>query len=510
MTKNLFLVATSLFLSVWSSGFAAAADVLVVCPDQFRQTLQPWIQHRQAEGLEVAVIPSARDAGVLREEIRKAATDRTTYVMLVGDAPVIGAPCNSLRQVPILYAETKVTAAWGSPPTMATDMSYGDFDGDDVPDAVVGRLPVDQPNQLSELIGRIVAHEQSTDFGSWRGEVQLTGGVGGFGMVADAAIESVTRTVVTSVLPAETRTTIAYASPGHRFFPNGESFTDAVLSRYQQGARFWVYAGHGRVTALDRVPQTATGIPVLDQKSVKKLRRPQGGYPIAVMLACYTGALDASEDSLAEEMILCEGGPIAVFAGSRVTMPYGNCTAAVGLIKGVFEQKLPRLGDAWLSTLKEMHSESVQGDSASRVMIDALASVVSPSGTSLVGERREHMRLYNLIGDPTLRLQHPHPIGLTVAPGHDAGQPIRLNLKSPIAGQLTVSLDRPLGAVADGDPNETTVATIARSIAADEIATPQVVLPEGVTGPIVVRAFVSGEKAWASAAARTIVRPSRR
>ena len=487
----------------------AAVDVLVVCPDQFQESLRPWVEHRQSEGLQVKVIKSQRDARVLRERIRAAATDETTYVMLVGDAPVIGAPCNATRQVPILYSAAKVTVAWGSTPMLATDMLFGDFDQDNVPDAVVGRLPIDQPEQLDNLVRRIVAHETSDDFGAWRGNVQLTGGVGGFGYLADTAIESVTRTVVTSLLPPEIRTTVAYASPGHPFYPDDESFREAVLNRYQQGARFWVYAGHGQVTALDRVPQTAAGVPVLDQKSVKKLSRPRGGSPIAVMLACYTGALDASEDSLAEEMLLCEGGPIAVFAGSRVTMPYGNCTAAVGLIKGVFEKKLPRLGDAWLSALKEMHQENVASDANSRIMIDALASVVSPAGTSLVGERREHMQLYNLIGDPTLRLQHPQSMGLQVAPGHDAGQPIRLSLESPIDGQLTISFDRPLGSVGEGDPNQTTVASVTSSISANQAATREVTLPEGVTGPIIVRAFVSGEKAWATTAARTIMRPLR-
>jgi hypothetical protein len=227
------------------------------------------------------------------------------------------------------------------------------------------------------------------------------------------------------------------------------------------------------------------------------------------MLACYTGAIDASEDSLAEEMLLCEGGPIAVFAGSRVTMPYGNVTAAVGLIDAVFEQKLPRLGDAWLSALIEMHRENDASRSTSRVMIDALASVVSPAGSSLVGERREHMRLYNLIGDPTLRLHHPQPIGLQVAAGHDAGQPIELTLKSPIAGLLKLSFDRPLGAVTSGDPNETTVASVTSSVLAGQVSTPKIVLPEDVSGPIVVRAIISGHKCWATAAARTIMRPLR-
>lgn len=503
-----WLIILSLVLGSTGNGYGA--DVLVVCPDQFRIPLQPWLAHRQADGLSVKVIDSQRDSETLRRKIRDAADDQTEYVVLVGDAPVIGAPCNTTRQVPIHYATAEVTAAWGSTPTLATDLFYGDFDQDEIPDAVVGRLPVDEPKQLQRLIQRIIAHEQSNDFGAWRGEVQLTGGVGGFGFVADMALESVARTMVTSVLPAATRTRVVYASPGHAFYPNDRPFTEAVLDRYKRGSRFWVYAGHGRVTALDRVPATSQGIPVLDQRSVQKLTRPSGGSPIALMLACYTGAIDASEDSLAEEMVLCEGGPIAVFAGSRVTMPYGNATAAIGLIKGVFEQELPRLGDAWLSTLRSMHADQTEDQSKCRMMVDALAGLISPAGTSLVGERREHMRLYNLIGDPTLRLHHPQVVGLKVAPGYEEGEPIRLDLTSPISGQLKLSFDRPLGAVRDGDPNQTTVASLVSDVKADTASSPLVRLPKDVTGPIVVRAIVSGQKAWATAAAKTIVRPSRK
>ncbi len=513
--KRIFIVACFLAAfgtcgSLDRSGRVSASDVIVVCPDQFRDALDRWIAYRRDDHLEVIVIPSQRDAASLQRTIIAAADEQTKYVMLVGDSPVIGAPCNVLRQVPIHYAPAKLTVAWGSPPTLATDMPFGDFDHDGVPDAAVGRLPVDDPGQLRKLVGRIIDHEQSDDFGAWRGQVQLTGGVGGFGFLADAAIESVTRTVVTSILPVETRTSVAYASPGHLFCPKNPSFTDAVLDRYQEGARFWVYAGHGRVTALDRVPQTAAGVPVLDQRSVRRLSRPAGGCPIAVVLACYTGASDAPEDSLAEEMLRCDGGPIAVFAGSRITMPYGNAIAAVGLINSVFEQRPPRIGDAWLSTLQGMNAKSSSDGSGSRLVIDALASVISPAGTNLQDERREHMRLYNLFGDPTLKLHHPHRMSLQVAAGHDLGEPIAVELVSPIDGLMTLSFDRPLGAVTEGDPNQLTVAAMTVPVLADRPSSPQVLLPEGVTGPIVVRAIVSGKKSWATAAARTMVRQLQR
>ncbi len=53
-----------------------------------------------------------------------------------------------------------------------------------------------------------------------------------------------------------------------------------------------------------------------------KLRVSSGAAPIAIMLACYTAAFDQPQDCLAEQMLKAEGGPVAVYGGSRVTMPY--------------------------------------------------------------------------------------------------------------------------------------------------------------------------------------------
>ena len=484
---------------------AATEHVILVCPPAFTDAMQPWIAQRQSEGLSITTIQPPTSGRKLRTAINTKATDKTRYVLLVGDAPVIGEPTDSSLQTPILYARTTVTAKWGSTPTLSSDMLYGDFDGDLIPEAAVGRLPVDRVDQLKTWITRILARERSDDFGPWRSRVQLVGGVGGFGRLADTVIESVTRSIVTGMLPTDTRTNICYASPGHPFCPDHKSFTDAILHNYTQGSRFWVYAGHGQVTELDRVAPSLGGKAVLDSDSVKRFVTDPDTAPIAVILACFTGACDASEDSLAEQMVLNERGPVAVFAGSRITMPYGNTTAAVGLINGVFHQKLPRLGDAWLNALREMQTEQNDPNAPGRVMIDALATLISPSGTKLPDERREHMLLYNLLGDPTLRLQHPQPLELTRTANDSDPTSLQLTIASPISGNLVITVDRPLGSVNDGDANNTLVLrTEAKAVAARSQKL-NLKLPAELAGPVIVRAMVSGDDAWASAAIKTIL-----
>ena len=514
-SPTLLVIAVCLFLSSTLHQRSAASDIVLVCPEVFRASMQRWIDHRQRDGMTTNTIESSFDSESLRRNIVQAATAETRYVVLVGDAPPIGSRCNPRREIPTSYFPTTVTAAWGSTSTLSSDFPFGDFDADGVPNAVVGRLPVHDAAELDNLVDRIIAYETTPDFGLWRGNVQLVGGVGGFGGLIDTAIESVTRTVVTGILPAETRTFVSYANPDHPFFPKNRSFTDAVLADYERGARFWVYAGHGYVTELDRVPATAAGRPVLDLQSVKQLRRPAPSSPIALLLACYTGAIDANEDCLAERMLLTDGGPIAVFAGSRVTMPYGNATATIGLIDCIYHEKMHRLGDAWLQTQLDMHRDTTNtankaeaNRSAARLMIDGLATMISPSGAKLVDERREHVKLYNLLGDPTLHLHPPLTLSLDVASGFDPGQLISVDAVSPIDGELTLEFHRPLGSDPDdeADPNETTVASLTQKIIANQPIKNQIRVPSMLSGPLTVRAFVTGTTAWATAAAKTRIR----
>ena len=495
-----------------------ATEIVVVCPAKFRPAMAPWIAYRNESGLRSTLISPKSDAAQTHQAIMKAADESTAYIVLVGDAPTIGAMTNLNTQVPIHYRPTTVTAAWRSTPTLATDLPYGDLNQDGTPDAAVGRLPVRDEIQLTAHIKKLIAYETSDDFGPWRNEVKLIGGVGGFGMLIDATIESVTRTIVTGVLPNAANTHIRFASPGHAFFPKHTNFTDAVLDDYRSGSRFWVYAGHGQITQLDNVVQSQDAqvrAPVLDRDSAAKLETLPGRWPIALMLACYTGAVDASEDSIVQRMWLSPGGPIAVISGCRVTMPYGNTTAAVGLIDSVYRQRTLTLGDAWLASVRAMRSKNAAsaespGASNARTMIDAMATMVSPPGSDLAEERIEHSQLYNLIGDPTLVLSQPSDITINVEAGYNQGQPITATVNSSIAGMLHLEIEQPLGATVEGDANDRSVIRMNGEIPKGNNHSVSLNPPPGFSGPLVIRAHVEGQQGWASSAAKTIVRQSDR
>jgi len=529
-TNSVFFVFLMGCVSLTAETRVCGSDqVVVVCPPEFTNSLSPWVRLRKAQGFEVVVVRPVADAGETKKLVRQAfsnlkrsnssipdhspvgdsiakrSAESSRFLFLLGDTPPIGAVCDLTRQVPTFYQPADVTAKWGSTPTLPSDFPYSDLDNDGNPDVATGRLPVDSGSQFDAWFARLIARESSSDFPDWRAEVQLVGGVGGFGYLADRTIESVARTIVTGVLPGEVRTHVLYASPGHRFYPANQSFTDAVLEQFSQGCRFWVYAGHGQVTELDRVPASRDGVPVLDRRSTTELSCRPSQSPIALLLACYTGALDAREDSIAEHLLMTQGGPIAVIAGSRITMPYGNATLAVSMIRAIYEDRPERLGRAWLATQRTLLEDGIP-ESPLRVMIDGLAGLLSPAGSTLAEEREEHVWLYGLLGDPTQVMRHAEEINVDAPPGIELQTPVPLTVTSPLSGEISIRVDRPLGAEFPGDPNETLVLSEKRQVVAGEVISMELNLESEVQGPLIIRAVMRENGRFALGAARTIVR----
>ena len=554
------LVLIALSVSPWQQ--STANDVIVVCHESLRDTLRPWTEMRSREGLEIVFADRDPTATGTATNIQRLASGKTRYVLLVGDAPAFGQRIGKDNQtaIPTFYLASGVTVKHGSTPTYPSDRPYADLDSDGEADVSVGRLPVTEPEKLDVLVKRIIAYEESNDFGPWRRTLQLTAGVGGFGPLIDGAIEAVTRTVLTSSLPPDAKPQIAYASPGHAFCPEGQPFRDCVMERYGSGARFWIYAGHGRVDRLDLLKRSTDdsaglktpvsgGQPVwtveslLDNKSVSGLNAKPSRGTIALLLACYCGAFDAPGDSLAESMLLTPGGPVSIIAASRLTMPYGNTRFGLSLLESIYQ--LPtdesnvtpasqRLGDVLRSTQNAMASQAA--GSATQGVVDGVAALISPAGSDLTDERNEHSGLYHLLGDPTLRLHQPAMMELEAtvqkldaqaAKDSRSRRTIEVTIQSPIAGTLIVSIDHPLGATSDSvmtraqdpaqtqetvlqetvlqDPHGCTIQQIRLPIDANTPVMAKLDLPTGWTGPIVVRAFVQGERSWGSAATRELV-----
>lgn len=422
-----------------------AVDTVVVAPAEFIPALEPWLAYRYAQGHRFVHIGKTTSADEIQKQIRglhERGGGKLKYVVLVGDVANADPKLKS-RLVPTHFPKAKVNIHFGSSPEIATDNQYADLDGDTLPDLAVGRWPADSAEEVSLLVRKTLAYEKLADHGQWRQKVNIVAGVGGFGPLVDSVVEMTTKQFLIKGIPASYQTSMTYGSWRSPYCPDPRLFQTVTRQRLQEGCLFWVYVGHGQQRELDRLQLPGGELPILNTEDVAKLKlQPQ--WPIAVMLACHTGAFDLPHDCLAEEMLRAEGGPVAVYAGSRVTMPYAMAVMGTEMLDEVFQHKSPTLGDVVLQAKRRMATplkeEADPAKISNRQMLDALAAVLSPDASLLEEERVEHLQLFNLLGDPLLRLPRPLPVTVKWVGEPVSGSKLQITGQAELAGKCVLEL----------------------------------------------------------------------
>jgi hypothetical protein len=429
-------------LVVWM--LCAPADTLVdtavVCPSEFRQALEPWLEHRRGQGHHVAVVSNLQSAVGIRDEIRRlAAAGPLRYLLLVGDADPAMFTNSAVRKrcVPAHHEKAVVNVRFGSTPEIATDNWYADLDDDRLPDIAVGRLPSDSAEDLALMVQKILNYENSQDFGQWRRRVHFVAGLGGFGALADTVLEATAKSLIGEGIPSAYSTTMTYGSWQSPYCPDPRQFQQTTIERLNEGSLFWVYLGHGRQRAVDEVMVPGASYPILSSPDAARLAC-RHGAPIACLLACFSGAFDQPRDCLAEDMLRSPGGPVAVLCGSRVTMPYAMSVLGSELLQACFVERSETLGDAMLDSKRRMMKADFP--SRQRAALDAAARALSPTAGELEAERAEHLDLFNLLGDPLLRIAYPRQVKVVMDRTATAGSSLAVSLDSRVAGAATLEL----------------------------------------------------------------------
>jgi hypothetical protein len=169
-------------------------------------------------------------------------------------------------------------------------------------------------------------------------------------------------------------------------------------------------------------------------------------------------------------------------------------------------------------------------DDAESKQFDAVATMLMPMAADLDAQRREHLHLFNLLGDPLLRMRRPEAVPLIIPAEVTSGASITVRGTSPIAGRATVELvvrrDRLTFAPPDCDPNDLSAAArttrletyrrandpqlsgTAQELIPGEFAV-ELPIPADARGDCHVRVYVEGQEAFAigSADVRVVQSP---
>jgi hypothetical protein len=438
---------------------------------------------------------------------------------------LVGTARGSKPLVPVDLRLAQVNFFFGSELDIATDNSYVDTDQDGDPDLAMGRIPVSTPEELRRYIERVIRYENDQPQMTWRRRINIIAGVGGFGGVADKTIENTVKILLGDHIPPGYDVTMTYGSWTSPWCPDPRQFSRVALERFNEGCLFWVYVGHGSRHRLDLIRTPLGRYPVMDVASISQINSRQGS-PLALFLACHTGAFDDPKQSLAETLLLREGGPIGVISGTRVTMPTAMGLLALGLLDQQFKGGAETVGEMLRQAKLQMLSPGGSRDLAEvREMIVGLNFLLSPRPDLLTQELNEHIHLFHLLGDPLVRVQRPKELPLqleTNLPSVDGN--LILKGEAPFAGKLTFEIcyprdrlkQRPIlrdksklnneGMLTFQDEYEQAIDQVCQQVQANTSGGPfrqTIKLPPGLGGAVVIRAFLESPQGCAVGGLRT-------
>lgn len=131
----------------------SAGTFLAVIPSQFMEPMKPFLRWKQQQGFHVETLCSdnlspddIRSRLRSRYEAASPALPAQKYVLLVGDVEHLRA-----------FSGKNTPAGLNS---HQTDLYYGEYTGDYLPEAMVGRLSVQDSSELAIVVDKIVAYEQ--------------------------------------------------------------------------------------------------------------------------------------------------------------------------------------------------------------------------------------------------------------------------------------------------------------------------------------------------------------
>lgn len=417
-----------LFILALTASTTQAQDVLVLASKEFQPALKGWLQHRKAQGHEIAVRAPTDDIRALVREVHEESGQKLRFVLLLGD----------VQHVPCAYVPAVIIRQWDRATRIATDNPYADLDDDEMPDLAIGRLPADSVEEARSMLERVVAFEQNADLSSWRRKLNIITGTGGYGQMADLALEMLARQFLKDHIPPAYEVTLTYAKPDSPFCAPPAEFADTVIERINEGALVVAYVGHGNSETVDTFLHGPKRYPIFNLDHVESVAT-RKGPPLMVFVACSTGKYDTGRDCLAELVLKQPRGPIGVIASSRVSTPYSNGILAKEVMDQLFIARAPTAGELLMQAKRRL-MEPREGDKQRELLEKMAGSFYEKSAQKRADDRAEHLHLYQLFGDPCMRIPYPEPLELEIPDQVEAGRGLRFAGRAPFPGTLELEL----------------------------------------------------------------------
>jgi len=131
---------------------AYPVNMIVVAPEDYISTLQPWLNWKTQKGFYINLVTTAQ-AGGNYNAIRSYVQNLYNTGVSQGNTPTFLVLVGDVAQVP---------NTMGTSTQKVTDLYYGSVDGDYFPDMFYSRMSAENTNQLTAVINKILQYEQYT------------------------------------------------------------------------------------------------------------------------------------------------------------------------------------------------------------------------------------------------------------------------------------------------------------------------------------------------------------
>jgi hypothetical protein len=410
-----------------------AGAYLVVTPPRFEGAITPLLTHRRKQGHAVQVVsqsfsdPEALRGAILAERRRSHGALR--YVLLVGDA----APPDEAQEdrLPTFYLPkldyfSESGAATGG--RYPSDAPYAEVDGHAA--LSIGRLPARAPDEVEGYVKKVIRYETSKVTGAWPRRIVMRAGTANFGDFTDAAIESMALGLLDDAVSYDFDLDFTFGKAGSDYAYPPDRLGERLLEDVRGGALFFAFVGHSGTDAFQSMQYRYESASLGTSEDFGKMAIAEGA-PVLVSLSCDAGAFDMADGrrSIAEAAVLNPSGPVASFASSRVSHPYPNLLLGEAFIASFLAARPKTLGDGLVALEEDMVGRSA--------LLGELLTVADVPSL-----KREHIALYNLFGDPALRLRYPEVVEVSASGAAEPGGEIVVSLGADIAaGEALVTLE---------------------------------------------------------------------
>lgn len=360
---------------------------MIVADSIYRDTLQPFIRWKKELGYEVfeaytsSLLVGKTSSSIHNylQSIYDAATPENpapTYLLLVGDDTQIPGIMSRLPFKPLVY-----------PSNHPSDMYYGEFTGDMLPDMFVGRLSANTVNELGAQLDKIMFMEKGA-MGAAFLDTSLF--VAGYDVnYGNTHLNKQMNYAQSTYFNEENDVySIKY------LYPDSRSQSANIINDFNNGVGFYSYSGHGTETELSN--------PYLNTANVLNFSN-QNKYPVVFANCCLTANFKISL-CLGEAFLRApKKGAVGYIGGSNYTYFDEDLFWTVGftdLNSNVATYESSGLGI--YDKLWHTHGEAVSTwvSSLGRILVDG--NLIVTASNSILSDY--YWEVYHVLGDPSYLL----------------------------------------------------------------------------------------------------------